>query len=66
MDTDRAAPDAVGHRARHRARRRWRHRWRHSLRARLITVFVLLALTMGLVFIAGMRGTFASGWRDAG
>ncbi len=47
-------------------RRAWRHRWRHSLRAQLITVFLLLALAMGLVFIAGMRSTFASGWRDAG
>ncbi len=56
----------MGHKARHQERRRWRHRWRHSLRARLITVFLLLALAMGLVFIAGMRGTFASGWRDAG
>ncbi|MEO7129559.1 MAG: HAMP domain-containing protein, partial [Rhodoferax sp.] len=56
----------MGHKARHLERRRWRHRWRHSLRARLITVFLLLALAMGLVFIAGMRGTFASGWRDAG
>ncbi|MBU6502149.1 MAG: HAMP domain-containing protein [Burkholderiales bacterium] len=56
----------MGHTARHQERRRWRHRWRHSLRARLITVFLLLALAMGLVFIGGMRGTFASGWRDAG
>jgi signal transduction histidine kinase len=56
----------VGHEARHLERRRWRHRWRHSLRARLITVFLLLALAMGLVVIGGMRATFASGWREAG
>ena len=47
-------------------RRRWRHRWRHSLRARLVTVFLLLALAMAAVFVGGMRGTFASGWRAAG
>ncbi|VTU13128.1 Sensor protein RstB [Variovorax sp. SRS16] len=47
-------------------RRRWRHRWRHSLRLRLVTVFVLLALAMTAVFIAGMQGTLAGGWREAG
>ncbi|WP_082754927.1 HAMP domain-containing sensor histidine kinase [Variovorax sp. PAMC 28711] len=47
------------------ARRRWRHRWRHSLRARLITVFVLLALAMAAVFIAGVQRALSSGWRDA-
>jgi len=46
--------------------RRWRHRWRHSLRLRLVTVFVLLALAMSAVFIAGMQGTLAGGWREAG
>lgn len=56
----------MGREARHLERRRWRHRWRHSLRARLITVFLLLALAMGGVVIGGMRGMFASGWRDAG
>lgn len=43
--------------------RRWRHRWRHSLRARLITVFVLLALAMSAVFIGGMERAFSNGWR---
>ena len=43
--------------------RRWRHRWRHSLRARLITVFVLLALAMAAVFIGGMERAFSNGWR---
>lgn len=47
-------------------RRRWRHRWRHSLRARLLTVFVLLAFAMTVVFLVGMQSTFASGWREAG
>jgi len=47
-------------------RRRWRHRWRHSLRARLLTVFVLLAFAMTAVFLVGMQSTFASGWREAG
>ena len=51
---------------RHLERRRWRHRWRHSLRARLITVFVLLALAMAAVFIVGVRSTFSEGWREAG
>ncbi len=46
--------------------RRWRHRWRHSLRARLLSVFVLLALAMTAVFLVGMQSTFASGWREAG
>lgn len=45
--------------------RRWRHRWRHSLRLRLITVFVLLALAMGVVFMGGMQRALSNGWRDA-
>ena len=47
------------------ARRRWRHRWRHSLRARLITVFVLLAIAMAAVFIGGVQRALSTGWRDA-
>ncbi|MDM0121167.1 sensor histidine kinase [Variovorax arabinosiphilus] len=47
------------------AERRWRHRWKHSLRLRLITVFVLLALAMGVVFLGGMQRVFTTGWRDA-
>lgn len=46
-------------------RRRWRHRWRHSLRARLITVFVLLAIAMAAVFIGGVQRALSTGWRDA-
>ncbi|MDO9359506.1 MAG: HAMP domain-containing protein, partial [Polaromonas sp.] len=45
--------------------RRWRHRWRHSLRLRLITVFLLLALAMGAVFMGGMQRALSGGWRDA-
>jgi len=45
--------------------RRWRHRWRHSLRLRLITVFVLLAMTMAAVFLGGMQRAFSTGWREA-
>jgi len=44
---------------------RWRRRWGHSLRLRLITVFLLLALAMGAVFMSGMQRAFSSGWRDA-
>jgi len=44
---------------------RWRRRWGHSLRLRLITVFLLLALAMGAVFMGGMQRAFSSGWRDA-
>ncbi|RZI94196.1 MAG: HAMP domain-containing protein, partial [Variovorax sp.] len=47
------------------ARRRWRHRWRHSLRARLITVFLLLAIAMAAVFIGGVQRALSTGWRDA-
>lgn len=47
------------------AHRRWRHRWRHSLRARLITVFVLLAIAMAAVFIGGVQRALSTGWRDA-
>lgn len=47
------------------APRRWSHRWRHSLRLRLITVFVLLALAMGAVFMGGMQRALSGGWRDA-
>lgn len=46
-------------------RKEWRHRWKHSLRLRLITVFVLLALGMGTVLMAGMQRAFSIGWRDA-
>ncbi|MDM0046887.1 HAMP domain-containing sensor histidine kinase [Variovorax dokdonensis] len=44
----------------------WRRRWRHSLRLRLVTLFLILALAMAAAFVMGMRGVFASGWRDVG
>lgn len=45
-------------------RGRWRHRWRHSLRLQLITVFLLLAFAMTVVFIGGMQRALSTGWRD--
>jgi signal transduction histidine kinase len=51
--------------ARHRNGRTWHRRWRHSLRLRLLTLFVVLALAMAAIFMGGMRGVFASGWREA-
>ncbi|MBO9643001.1 MAG: HAMP domain-containing histidine kinase [Pseudacidovorax sp.] len=45
-------------------RRRWRQRWSHSLRLRLVTLFVVLALAMTVVFLGGFRAAFGStGWR---
>ncbi|MDB5778288.1 MAG: histidine kinase [Polaromonas sp.] len=44
---------------------RWLRRWRHSLRLRLITVFLLLALAMAAVFLAGMQRAVSAGWREA-
>jgi signal transduction histidine kinase len=58
-----AEPEKV--KGRHLHGRTWHRRWRHSLRLRLVTMFVLLALAMAAVFIGGMRGVFASGWREA-
>ena len=54
-----------GSEKRHPHGRTWHRRWRHSLRLRLVTMFVLLALAMTAVFMGGMRGVFASGWREA-
>ena len=51
--------------ARHPRGRAWHRRWRHSLRLRLLTLFVVLALAMAAIFMGGMRGVFASGWREA-
>ena len=44
-------------------RQRWRQA-RHSLRARLIGLFLLLALAMTLTFAAGMQAAFRNGWQD--
>lgn len=49
------------HRHRH---REWHRRFRHSLRWRLVALFVMLALGTTLVFIAGSRQVFTSGWRE--
>ncbi|MCC2674294.1 MAG: two-component sensor histidine kinase [Ramlibacter sp.] len=45
--------------------RRAHRRWRHSLRARLVTLFLLLALAITAVFLTGMQGALRIGWRDA-
>lgn len=41
------------------------HRLRHSLKARLVLLFVLLALGMSGAFLFGMQKAFSIGWRDA-
>ncbi len=44
-----------------------RHAWRglrHSLGARLVTVFVLLALFMTFTFVAGMQAALRFGWGE--
>ncbi|WP_295951856.1 HAMP domain-containing sensor histidine kinase [Rhodoferax sp.] len=45
--------------------RRVRHAIRHSLRWRLVMLFMVLALTMSVVFVVGMQKAFTVGWRDA-
>lgn len=45
--------------------RRARGRLRHSLKARLIALFLLLALGTAAAFLAGMQGAFSAGWRGA-
>jgi signal transduction histidine kinase len=47
---------------RHALRQRWRHA-RHSLRARLIGLFLLLALLMTLTFLAGTQAALRFGWQ---
>ncbi|MDP9046002.1 MAG: HAMP domain-containing histidine kinase [Pseudomonadota bacterium] len=43
--------------------RRWR--WgRHSLRARLVGLFLALALAMTLTFVAGMQAVMRYGWQE--
>lgn len=48
---------------------RWHHRahrrFRHSLKARMVVLFLLLALAMTAVFLFGMQRAFSIGWRDA-
>ncbi|HEY8356091.1 MAG TPA: HAMP domain-containing sensor histidine kinase, partial [Ramlibacter sp.] len=45
--------------------RRAHHRWRHSLRARLVTLFLVLAMVITAVFLTGMQNALGVGWRDA-
>ena len=47
-----------------RPRRSLRRAWRHSLKARLVTLFLLLALGTTALFLWGVRGPFATGWRE--
>ena len=58
------SPDSVSHQ-RPRWHRRARHALAHSLRVRLMTLFVLLALTMAGTFLVGMQYALSIGWRDA-
>ncbi len=46
---------------------RWHHAWRrvaHSLHARLLLLFVLLALATAAVFLLGTQRLLASGWQS--
>jgi signal transduction histidine kinase len=45
--------------------RRAHHRLRHSLKARLVALFLLLAIGMAGVFLVGMQKALGVGWRDA-
>ncbi len=40
-----------------------RRRWRHSIKARLVALFVLLALLTTLVFVIGMQRALQGGWQ---
>ena len=42
----------------------WRHRMGHSLQARLVLLFLLLALGTTGLFFAGTRSLFSTGWRE--
>ncbi len=46
-----------------RAWRRHARRWRHSIEGRLVALFLLLALAIGLVFLAGMQRVLQGGWQ---
>ncbi len=45
--------------------RRARHRLRHSLKARLVALFLLLALGITAAFVSGMQSALSVGWRGA-
>jgi signal transduction histidine kinase len=42
----------------------WLHRLRHSLQARLVLVFLVLALGTTLLFVSATRELFSTGWRE--
>ncbi|GCL62733.1 sensor histidine kinase [Pseudaquabacterium pictum] len=42
----------------------WAHRLRHSLQARLVLVFLALALGTTLLFVSATRELFSTGWRE--
>ena len=46
------------------AGRPWHRRWRHSLGTRLTLLFLLFALVMSVVFMAGMQAALRYGWQD--
>lgn len=43
----------------------WSRRFRHSLKARLVAVFLLLAVALGVTFLSGAQRALSVGWRDA-
>jgi HAMP domain-containing protein len=43
--------------------RRHARRWRHSIKGRLVALFLLFALAIGLVFVAGMQRVLQGGWQ---
>ena len=45
-------------------RQRWSRRVRHSLQARLVLLFLALAIATTAVFVLGGRAFFANGWQD--
>ena len=63
---DRYASAAAATPARHSRRHRpgWRQRFGHSLKARLVLLFLLLALGTTGLFFAGTRALFSTGWRE--
>lgn len=46
------------------AGRPWHRRWKHSLGTRLTLLFLLFALVMSVVFMAGMQAALRYGWQD--
>jgi signal transduction histidine kinase len=42
---------------------RWHRRWRHSIKARLVALFLLLALCTSAVFLFGLQRALQGGWQ---